>query len=310
VADAIKILEEAVARDPGFAPAWGLLATAYHFQLLTHPAVLTGMIAEARPIVRVNLAKAEAAAQQAIKLDPKSVDGHFALGQSRNDAGDRLSAIDLWRQTLTLDPDYPDALQSYSILLTHMGFSKDAIPVRDHLLALEPLVPAFQGVTARVLFGGGQTDAAISILKGRPSPLLAQIYAAQGRYREAADVLENVQASFDPELAAKLGTAAKLLRAAPAAAPENDRPELGALNWVYFHAGAPERFLKTYEDKIRVGFAAGVENGLEWAPVYSSVRKTEQFKAYVRNAGILTYWRERGWPDLCKPVGADDFACE
>jgi len=22
------------------------------------------------------------------------------------------------------------------------------------------------------------------------------------------------------------------------------------------------------------------------------------------------YWRERGWPDLCHPVSADDFVCE
>ena len=40
------------------------------------------------------------------------------------------------------------------------------------------------------------------------------------------------------------------------------------------------------------------------------VRKTERFKALVRKAGLVDYWRARGWPDLCRPMGADDFVCD
>jgi hypothetical protein len=32
--------------------------------------------------------------------------------------------------------------------------------------------------------------------------------------------------------------------------------------------------------------------------------------AYLRNAGIVDYWRAKGWPDLCRPVGVDDFVCD
>ena len=46
------------------------------------------------------------------------------------------------------------------------------------------------------------------------------------------------------------------------------------------------------------------------APSYAPVRKTERFKAYVRKAGLVDYWRARGWPDLCRPMGADDFVCD
>jgi hypothetical protein len=24
----------------------------------------------------------------------------------------------------------------------------------------------------------------------------------------------------------------------------------------------------------------------------------------------VDYWRARGWPDLCRPMGADDFVCD
>jgi hypothetical protein len=26
--------------------------------------------------------------------------------------------------------------------------------------------------------------------------------------------------------------------------------------------------------------------------------------------GVADYWKEYGWPDLCHPVGDDDFVCD
>ena len=36
----------------------------------------------------------------------------------------------------------------------------------------------------------------------------------------------------------------------------------------------------------------------------------DEFKARVRDSGMLDFWRENGWPDLCRPLDADDFECE
>jgi hypothetical protein len=47
-----------------------------------------------------------------------------------------------------------------------------------------------------------------------------------------------------------------------------------------------------------------------WAKPYDRLRKTERFKTLMRNAGLVDYWRARGWPDLCHPLGADDFVCD
>ena len=47
-----------------------------------------------------------------------------------------------------------------------------------------------------------------------------------------------------------------------------------------------------------------------WILPYSSVRTLPAFKALLRDAGIVDYWRQTGkWGDFCKPVGADDFEC-
>ena len=45
-------------------------------------------------------------------------------------------------------------------------------------------------------------------------------------------------------------------------------------------------------------------------PSFAAIRKTGRFKNFVRNAGYVDYWRANGWPDLCRPMGTDDFACD
>jgi hypothetical protein len=46
-----------------------------------------------------------------------------------------------------------------------------------------------------------------------------------------------------------------------------------------------------------------------WSSDYANVRKTEQFKGYLRKMGFVDYWRVRGWPQYCNPTGGEDFAC-
>jgi len=85
---------------------------------------------------------------------------------------------------------------------------------------------------------------------------------------------------------------------------------LGALDFVYVFVGAPERVLPYYERNIEAGWMSNVRTTLLWGASYSPVRKTERFKAMMRKAGYVDYWKARGWPDACHPVGGDDFACE
>jgi hypothetical protein len=47
-----------------------------------------------------------------------------------------------------------------------------------------------------------------------------------------------------------------------------------------------------------------------WSPAMRSVRQFPRFKEFVREIGLVDYWKEYGWPDLCRPVGDDDFVCD
>jgi tetratricopeptide (TPR) repeat protein len=307
--EAVELFNKVVARDPQFAPAWAGLAGAHQRALLGNLELRLGVIQEANDLVRDHLAKRDAAAEQAVKLDPDSADALCALGTTRSNRGDHIAAVDLKQRGVALDPDNPDCLQLMGLELARLGFAENAAGMMNHLLAIEPFVPVYRGNTARVLWAGGQTDTALRVMmKGGNPALLAQIYAAQGRYKEAADALAATPLPDNPVIARLGKTAVQLLRAAPRTAPP-DSPELGTIDWVYLYAGAPERFMNSYETALRIGFQGGAPTVFEWAPEYHSIRQTARFKQWIRNSGIYAYWRTKGWPPQCHPTTSDDFEC-
>jgi adenylate cyclase len=47
-----------------------------------------------------------------------------------------------------------------------------------------------------------------------------------------------------------------------------------------------------------------------WFPKMREVRQTPRFKKIIREIGLVAYWKEYGWADLCRPAGDDDFVCD
>lgn len=46
-----------------------------------------------------------------------------------------------------------------------------------------------------------------------------------------------------------------------------------------------------------------------WLRPYTKFRKSDEFKRWLRKLGISDYWRENGFPEMCQPLGGDDFEC-
>ena len=108
-----------------------------------------------------------------------------------------------------------------------------------------------------------------------------------------------------------LEEAARLLRSAPAsvAAPQN-LPRFGILEFVYVYIGAPSRALELLEGGAEEGFLVTPLMCPLWHHDYRDVRKLERFKTFLHRAGLIEYWRAKGWPQFCRPTSGDDFICE
>jgi TolB-like protein/tetratricopeptide (TPR) repeat protein len=312
--EAVNTLEKIVAREPDFAPAWAQLTAAYDGLVLRNPAVLNSQIDEAKAVVASNSPKSEAAARRAIELDPKNADGYFALGTHLSRDNKYIEAIELTEKGMALNPVNPDGLNNYSNILADVGYLKRALPLKRQLLALEPFVPLYQQATARVLVTAGQYDDGIKMIEpysaGGGVTIYANALAAKGQYREAADALQRSFQRNRVISAAMADAMLKLLRSAPAVAPPQTFPRLGLLGFLYAYVGAPEHVLDFYDDTLKIGFIGPGSTQFLWTPSLASVRKTERFKTYMRKIGMVDFWKQKGWPDLCRPTGTDDFVCD
>jgi TolB-like protein len=308
--EATQLLEQVVARDPEYAPAWALLGLAYALSPAYSPGRFNSSTDELRRVVEASFQKAEAAAERAIRLAPNSADGYAALAYVRMFRGRFVEAENLSKQALSLDLANPDALNFYSVLLMTAGRMREALPLRQRLRALEPFVPIWNMFTAQAFWLNGQTEGAFAILEAVP-PIrgVSPIYAGEGRYREAADVLSKIPPGIYQDQIRD--TAERLLRTAPARAPSPQTlPRLGELSFVFLYVGAAERALEPIESDLNAGWFIATYNSSIWQRSAAALRKTDRFKAYIRRAGLLDYWRANGWADLCRPVGADDFVCD
>jgi TolB-like protein/DNA-binding winged helix-turn-helix (wHTH) protein len=315
--DAIAVLKAVLAREPNYAPAWALLGEAYILPssfARVEDMIASGSRDEARRMLGAQYALIEQAARRAIQLDPRNALAYVALGGLEDHRGHWAASEDYQRQALALDPSNPDVLYANGYLLAATGRLKQALAVQKKLMALEPFVPVYQSRTADLLWALGQNDAAMALLQSmrpdnRDEVRLAKVYATAGRFGQASDtLLATKPAPVDSRVA--LDQAAKLLRSAPAKAPQPDRlPPLSRdLSFVYLFVGAQSRSLEVIEREMAAGYYGGVFRD-PWAPPSAALRKTDDFKAFVRQAGFDTYWRQRGWPQYCRPAGAADFAC-
>jgi TolB-like protein len=319
VAQAIAILEPLVARDPNYAPASALLAFAYYL-LPTYSGDARSLpIEEARRSLQASREKAEAAARRAIASDPTHATAQGALAAIEHSRGRWAVAEQLYQKALMLDPGDPETLTIYSNMLAGTGRLKDALAVKERLRIAEPFVPVYNINRAPVMILNRQIPETIQLLESIPANAaggfarnvyLAWAYSVAGRRAEAADTLLLITSNQVTRQTVE--DAARVLRTAPArTATPSSMPRIdNEMAFVYAQIGMLERTLDFPERTIELNYVMPISMFILWAPEVAPLRKTERFKAFVRKAGIVDYWRERGWPDLCRPVGADDFECD
>ncbi|HSP93167.1 MAG TPA: protein kinase [Thermoanaerobaculia bacterium] len=148
---AITLFEEAIALDPGFAPAHSGLSDAYLWAGYNE-GFLTA--SEARP-------RAKAAAEKAIQLDDQSAEGHaslatFKLFYEYDWAGSERE----FRRAFALNPNYAFAHDQFGLGLAFQGRFEEAIAEGRLAAELDPLSPQVPLDNSIALAWQGQYQAA------------------------------------------------------------------------------------------------------------------------------------------------------
>jgi tetratricopeptide (TPR) repeat protein len=130
-AEAKRLLEQATALDPTFAPFFAALAVC-HFQV--HAFAFRGASARI-------LEEGFEAARRAVALDEEDATAHTALGRIYTARGEHASAIAELREAVRLNPNLSTAHYGLGIALVLTGRAAEAIPELDWALRLSPHDP-------------------------------------------------------------------------------------------------------------------------------------------------------------------------
>ena len=299
--ESIALYERAVELDPTFVRAWEGLAAVY---IVVESWDITGRDWE-------SLAKQ--AAKRALELDPGLSSPWAVIGQIAIDNGDYIAGMKDLDRSIELDPDNPTHYLWRGIHYSELGFQNESIADIRHSLELDPayeLCRRHLGLTYAII---NEDELAVSLFgqsvehafTGAQTQYL-QRFMSRGERLVAAMILVT---QFDED---STFPATAVLDAMEFPHRDHSRGLAKLLNWLdnsglsaasnpllmavfkAYHLAEPERF----------------QNRWVWLEENTDFRASEYFVPYMDKIGVPAYWREKGFPPGCRPVGEEDFECD
>jgi TolB-like protein/Flp pilus assembly protein TadD len=155
IRQAIAFYEQAIVRDPNYAPAYAGLAEAY---------VILPIYTDAS--AREAYAKAKAAALKALQLDDKLAEAHNALAMVLFLYLDIAGSIPEFQRAIALNPNYATAHHWYGFNpLATLGRFDEAIAESKRAVELDPLSPVINSDLGSNLMVARRYDEAIAQLR-------------------------------------------------------------------------------------------------------------------------------------------------
>ena len=191
VAKAIDLLQQVVAIDPKYAPAYAALSDCYQLQGFYHFAPPS----EAYP-------RAKAAALKALSMDNSLAQAHVSLLSTLTDYDwDWQGAEREFKAAVALDPNYAVAYQYYGYALFAMARGEEGLVAMKHAAELDPVSPSVQTSLAWGYFllrRHEAVDQCKRVLELYPNfvpahQLLGLVYAQENADREAMAELKQAE---------------------------------------------------------------------------------------------------------------------
>jgi adenylate cyclase len=301
----IAEIEEALAIDPAFTDAWvldtGLRINASYYE--------PEHAAEHR-------ARAERAAERAVALDPESGGAYAALAAVRSMRKDWKGSEAAFRQARSLNMP-AECLCTYAVLKLFVGDFARARELVEESHAALPQGPNHIRFAIFATAGLGDWARATTLYESgmdlfkpwRQGPNNWMHWLVGHGDLAAARALPP-EDPFNAAMLANLhdrDNALAQIRQAHAAAGFGNPNHLRDIGlWAAHFGDAPLAF--------RAMHASIDEQASEmmfvWLPQLAPMRRLPEFKAYMREIGMVAYWQEYGWPDICRPLEAGDFECD
>ena len=195
---ALASFQKAIDLDPGYAPAYAGLASAYHLIGSWHG------FESPHDVIRL----ATKAAERALALDPTLAEAYLALGQIRwLNYWDWAGAERAFKQGMALNPGDTNGRLKYANFLTAMGRNEEAIEIGRRTLEVDPLSPMAYNELAFNLWFAAHDDEALELIREaleldpefpQSHWLLSEIYVKRGEFDNALAHLTRIERVLQP----------------------------------------------------------------------------------------------------------------
>jgi DNA-binding winged helix-turn-helix (wHTH) protein/Tfp pilus assembly protein PilF len=296
---AMEYFNEAIARDPNYAPPYSGLADCYSLMEGLAPTILPPN--EAYP-------KAKQAAMKALRIDDQSAEAHASLGRIKlNYDWDWPGAEKEFKLAIQIDPNYPTAHQWYSVYLTYLGRHTEAIVEAQRAYALDPISLATSRDLAAVYYRARQYDQAIAQCQKmldldpqayvRLRGVLELIYEQLGWYDQA--VAEQVKAmtvlgAVDKAVALRAaydesGWKGYLQKTADSITERAMTGKVGSFSMAKVHARLGDKD-RTFEwlEKAYANRSSGIIS-IKSDPAFDWLHADPRFQYLLRRLGLASY---------------------
>jgi tetratricopeptide (TPR) repeat protein len=302
---AIEEVEQALALDPKFASAWALKS-----------GLRTGAQYYDPERGAEHRALGEQAARVALELDPSLGSAHVALGFALSTMRDFTGAEASFRKGFSLNVPMGDP-SAYSILqlsVANFGRARAILQEIRETVPQEPTVLRFL-VLANAFLDEWPTAVAqyergmgLFVPWREAENQMRHLRIGRNELEEARAIptADPINAAMIANLDAPQTALRELRRLFAGTGPDNPNGLRTIGLWAGYFGDAGLAL-----DAMRAAIAEqGGQAVYLWFPQLKEMRQLPEFKAFMRDIGIVAYWQEYGWPDICRPLANDDFDCD
>ena len=258
-------------------------------------------------------------AKLALRLDPALPEPHYLLA-AEDCRRDRWEAcLDGYTHVRTLSPSQLDSYVAHALALGRLGYLDRAEAIHRDAKARDPINKDIDFFLARILDTQGRHEEARHLLeRAGPRGVYARWFNAMFRH-DAEAALRHAEAYDAANASDNYGRLLKpsaILTARALADPavwpqaiasmhefERENPGRTAFGLVFAPdapSHAAELIAELAEARRRSYSSYDL---LLWTRDLAYLRQDQAFQAYLRNSGILAYWKKHGFPSQCRRHG-------
>jgi hypothetical protein len=305
-----ELLKKVIVSEPNYAPAWAALSMSYHLIPFYGQKLLDDGTTN---LMEVQY-ESEMAARRAVSLNPNLAAAHHVLGNALRWRHEWISAEDEYNKARELDPDSVEIIEDYGEFLEFVGKYEHAIQVSKLGMELDPSSPfPFLRYSRNLLIIREYDllkELALPFFEKYPNAnwvreIIIELYFHEGEFEKIPRYLYG----YD-RLGAYFTNSNVVIKAI---VEGEDLTSFKSMLYeppeINYYLGGVEAVLKGLEQSsFNKPFYYLMPVTMN-APFMDEVRQTKRFKEIVVQLGLVDYWRERGWPDICHATSDYDFEC-